>query len=268
MDGLSEGVRSLSFRPALIPTLGMLIASGVTARLGVWQLDRYGEAKEKVDRIDETLQLAAVETAELTRAPEEMVWRRAKVSGRFEGEPYVATGGIPFGQNGYSVIEPLTLDGGAKVLVLRGWIPSRNWQEHVRVTRARGPVEVSGLVQAIESGVAVQPVRLPGDEQDLWPLEQETFLGLFTRGVDIPYASIAAYLDDDVLPVYLIEGEELPDAEERDVFQLPADGYYVKRSIFHHLDYAAQWFVMSLIALGLWCWHGVRRGRSSRGTDA
>jgi cytochrome oxidase assembly protein ShyY1 len=31
--------------------------------------------------------------------------------------------------------------------------------------------------------------------------------------------------------------------------------------MIHHLDYAAQWFVMGLIALGIWVWHGVRRGR-------
>ena len=262
MDGLSEGVRSLSFRPALIPTLGMLIASGVTARLGVWQLDRYGQAKERVAHIDQTLMDEPVDVGALNRPPEELMWRRARVGGTFEGEPLVATGGIPFGQNGYAVVEPLTLEGGVRLLVLRGWVPSMNWEEHVRLTRQVGPVELEGVLLQIEEGVEVAQVQLPGDTKPLWPLEQETFLGVFTRGVDIPYASMADHLGDDVLPIYLIAGEELEDGEDRNVHTLPADGYYIKRTIFHHIDYAAQWFVMSLIAMGIWAWHGFRRGRS------
>ena len=33
----------------------MLIASGTTARLGVWQIDRHGQAKTRVAKVDETL---------------------------------------------------------------------------------------------------------------------------------------------------------------------------------------------------------------------
>ena len=240
----------------------MLIASGTTARLGVWQIDRHGQAKTRVAKVDETLMDEPVGVDALGRAADDLAWRRARIAGTFEGEPLVATGGIPFGQNGYAVVEPLTIEGGAKLLVLRGWVPSRDWEHHVRSTRETGTVELGGVLLAIEEGVEVTPVHLPGDEQALWPLEQETFLGAFTRGVDIPYASMAAHLGDGVLPVYLIAGEELEDGEDRNIHTLPADGYYIKRTIFHHIDYAAQWFVMSLIALGIWGWHGIRRARS------
>jgi len=257
-------VRSLPFRPALIPTLAMLVASGVTARLGIWQLDRYGQAKERVAAVDVTLELEPLGVDDLSGSGESLAWRRARVEGHFEGEPYVATGGIPFGQNGYAVIEPLRIEGQGSLLVLRGWIPSQDWVHHLESTRVEGQVELHGVLRQIVGEADVRPVRLPGDEHDLWPLEQETFLGVFTRGVDIPFASIAADRGGDLLPVYLIAGEELSDGEDRNIHRLPADGYFIKRSIFYHIDYAGQWFVMSLIAFGLWGWHGVRRGRARR----
>ena len=130
-----------------------------------------------------------------------------------------------------------------------------------------GEVEITGLLRAAEETMAVEPITLPGATQAVWPLERQTFLKVLERGRFIPYVSMARSLDAEVLPVVLLQGEELADPEDRDPLQLPADGFSVTRRMIHHLDYAGQWFVMGLIAFGIWVWHGVRRGRRDVGTE-
>ena len=239
----------------------MLLAVSVTARLGVWQLERYNQAKDRIEAVDGLVHADALSASDLGLPVEELDWRRINLRGSFRPQHFVATGGIPFGKNGYALVVPFDVVDGPTLLVRRGWIPVQGWERHVADAVVEGDVEISGLLRAVEEKRSVEPVLLPGSEDVVWPLERETFLNVLERGRHIPYASMSRSLSDAVMPVVLLEGEELADPEDRNPLKLPADGFSVTRRMIHHLDYAAQWFVMGLIALGIWVWHGVRRGR-------
>ena len=239
----------------------MLIAVAVTGRLGVWQLNRYSQAKERIEAVDELVHAEPLEASDLVQPVEDLDWRRVSLRGTFQDRTFVATGGIPYGTNGYALVVPFDVVDGPTVLVRRGWIPVQGWQDHVASSVVEGEVEISGLLRSVRETMAVEPVLLPGADQPVWPLERETFLKVLERGRHIPYTSMSRALDMSVLPLVLLQGEELADPEDRDPLQLPADGFSVTRRMIHHLDYAGQWFVMGLIAFGIWVWHGVRRGR-------
>ena len=259
---------TLRFRPALVPTLGMLLAVSVTGRLGVWQLNRYSQAKERIEAVDDLVHAEPLEASDLALPTEELDWRRIRLRGSFRDQTFVATGGIPYGTNGYALVVPFDVTDGPTLLVRRGWIPVQGWEQHVRDATVRGEVEVTGLLRVAEETMAVEPVMLPGATEVVWPLERQTFLKVLERGRYIPYVSMARSLDTEILPVVLLQGEELADPEDRNPLQLPADGFSVTRRMIHHLDYAGQWFVMGLIAFGIWVWHGVRRGRRDDQTPA
>ncbi len=241
------------FRPGLVPTLTTAAVAVLCVRLGFWQLARYEERSAIAAHREAQHALPPVE--KLEPPWDALDFRRVTLRGRYTaGE--IATGGIPFSRNGYAAIGVFAIDEGPTVLVNRGWIPASHWEAH------REPPAGSQLLEGIlrpwsSSDTAVTP--LPDGR---WPLERETFLGVFSRGSAIPWASIARQHRITV-PLVVVLGPELEDLEKRKTHTLPAGGYTTYLKVLHHLEYAVQWFSFAAIAIGLWGLYGWRRGASS-----
>lgn len=247
----------MTLRPGWVSTLAVTFVAATCIRLGFWQLGRY-ETRSAVAEL-RTERHALPQATTLTGPLEDVDYRRVRLTGTWT-DSYVVTGGIPYSRNGYGVIGKLAVDDGPDVLVLRGWIPVHGWEQHL--ASPSGTVEVEGVLQSVGAPAGIEPVRLHPDAPPLWPLERETFLGVFSRGVRMPIGDLAQHAGTDV-PVYVIEGPELEDLEKRNPHVLPAGGYTTYLKVFHHLEYAVQWFSFAAIAILLWLFYGWRRGRRS-----
>ncbi len=255
-------MRTSFVRPGWVSTVAVLIVVATTSRLGVWQLSRYQERSAIAALRTERHALPPLTLAELAepgRDADGLPYRRVRLEGRF-GETAVVAGGVPYSRNGYAVFSALHGELAAPVLVLRGWIPPDGWTAYL--TRDDAPVVVEGVLQLPADTADVKPVPHPASGQLIWPLQREPFLGVLSRGTTLPVRNLARALSAEPA-FYVVAGPELADLEERNTKVLPAGGYTTYLKVFHHLEYALQWFAFAAIALGLWLWYGWRRAQRS-----
>lgn len=232
---------------------GAVVVVVVTCvRLGFWQLHRFEDrsavAAQRVERH------AAPALEALPEDLRDLDYRRVRLEGHYT-HGLAATGGIPYSLNGYAALAVFQVNGGPRVLVQRGWVPSLEWETYVEPPS--GPTVVEGILATLEGASDVQPFVDRRTGRELWPLGRERMLVFLSRGVAIPWPSIAA-AEGVTTPVVVVEGPELPNLEERDIQHLPAGGYTTYLKTEHHEHYAWQWFAFAIIAAGLRLWFGWR----------
>ncbi len=136
-----------------------LLATLLTARLGVWQLDR---ARQKLDlqaRIEARADLPVLSSADLARdetTAQGQHYRRIVLQGRWLAEHTVYLDNRQMdARQGFFIVTPLLLADGDAVLVQRGWSP-RDFSDRSRLV----PVPtVAGAVQ-LEGRIAPPPSKL------------------------------------------------------------------------------------------------------------
>lgn len=133
---------------------------------------------------------------------------------------------------GFYVVTPLQLDNGAAVLVYRGWVP-RNFLDRAALPVVPTP---AGEV-TVQGRIAPQPGKLyePGVPSKT-AIRQNLDLALFAEEARLP-----------LLNVVLMQGGSAADGMLRDwpVVNLGVDKHY---------GYAAQWFGISALIVGLYVW--------------
>lgn len=225
------------FAPRLVPTLLLLPALALLTWLGNWQLHRADEMR--------TLQAAFEASNEapvpLPPAADAQRYRHVTVAGRYDpAHQFLLDSMTHAGAVGYRVVTPLVTDGGATVLVDRGWVP-------LGASRAQLPSiavgaderTVTGRIDEVpRAGITRSPVAVAG-----WP-----------RVLNYPpLAAFATALDSPVYP-YLV----LLDATARDGFV--RDWHPTGLSADRHVGYAVQWYALALTLLILY----VVRSRRAR----
>lgn len=220
-------------------------------RAGFWQLDRWDQKLAEADRRASQHALPELTALPASLEPAEAGYRRVRVEGHFT-RALVASGGVPFKLNGYAALGVFQVADGPKVLVLRGWIPYEGWTHHLELPLDH---ELTGVLQPLEGQEGIVPLTDPRTEEPLWPLGRQPLLWFFSRGVGIPWPSIAA-AEEVRYPAVLVEGPQLPSLDERPTIDLPAGGYTTWLQTEHHHHYALQWFAFAAIAVGLrgWFW--------------
>ncbi len=234
----------LKRRPNPWITLAAVGMTLLTARLGVWQLDR-AEQKLALERTQaERASQPVLTEQDLPRraeAVEPLLQRRVQMQGRWLADATVALDNRPMaGRTGFYIVTPLALADGTAVLVQRGWIP-RDAQDRLRlapfVTPAE-PVAVAGRIAP----------RVPR----LYELG-EAGTGVVRQNLDVDAFALERGLR--LQPWVLIE-EARPGA--------PADGLQrdwpaVASGVDKHHGYAFQWFALSALTLGLFIWFQLLR---------
>ena len=152
----------LSQRPSVrrwVVLVAALLATALTARLGVWQLDR---ARQKLDlqaRIEARADLPVLLGAELARddvGAQAQHYRRIVLQGRWLADHTVYLDNRQMdARQGFFVVTPLLLPGGDAVLVQRGWSP-RDFSDRSRLLPV--PTDI-GAVQ-LEGRIAPPPSKL------------------------------------------------------------------------------------------------------------
>ena len=238
----------LSERGRRIVVLAAAVAGvGVTARLGVWQLDRAAQKQALGAAIETRAAAAPLDTAALARdaaTAEPQFWRPVRVQGRWlAGRTVFLDNRQMNGRPGFFVVTPLELAPGDAVLVQRGWVP-RDPQRRSRLPPVPTP---AGTVQ-VEGRVAPPPSRLFAFAPDPpGPIRQNLDLGAY-----------AGEIGERLRPLSV---QQLPgglsDGLQRDWAQPAVD-------VAKHHCYAFQWFAMATLIAGLYVWFQLLRPRLAR----
>ena len=244
----------LKGRSAIV-LVAALAAAALTARLGVWQLDRAAQKAALQQALQAQRALPPLAQAELAREPAEVaaqVHRSVKLQGRWLPAHTVYLENRQMNARpGFYALTPLQLDDGSAVLVQRGWVP-RDLLDRTRVVAPpppSGPVEVMGRI-------APGPARLYEFEGAAsGAIRQNLEVSAFARETGLPLRPLAVVQEEG--PVALADGL---------LRQWPPPAVDVHK---HH-GYAFQWFALCALIIGLYVWFQLIRParRPARGEPA
>jgi surfeit locus 1 family protein len=212
--------------------LAAVVVLAVTARLGVWQLDRAAQKLELQTQVEQQAlkpALAALAPSDL----EELVHRRAVLQGHWAVRHTVYLDNRQMnGRPGFFVLTPLVMADGRTIVVQRGWIP-RHSQDRTALASVQTPdglVEVSGRIAPPPSKLMELRQGSSGhirQNLDLAELERESGLTL--------------------VPVTLVDTRPASEGLLRD-WPVPTLG------VAKHYGYAFQWFALSALVFLLYVW--------------
>src|SRR5690606_23431383 len=125
-DRTGGSVAPLSItRAGVAGTVLALAAVLVCARLGLWQLDRLEQRKQRNTAVAERLAGAAIALPDVPRDTSGLLFRTVELAGQYDvARSVVLRGRARAGAPGVHVLTPLRLPDGSAVLVNRGWVPS------------------------------------------------------------------------------------------------------------------------------------------------
>jgi surfeit locus 1 family protein len=235
----TKPLRRLRFRPSLAISLAAAAGIAASLALGAWQLGRAHEKEAMAARLESLSEEPAIALPVAEVSPEEVLWRRVSVRGRFEPRYAIFLDNqVRDGVAGYHVIMPLAISGGERyVLVNRGWIAGA--RERARLPSVRtpaGPVELSGLAVVPSQRFLELSTRVA--EGQVW---QNLTLERYRRAVPIA-----------LQPVLIQQQSPLDDGLTRE-WSPPDFG------VNTHYAYAFQWFALALAILVFYLFAHVRR---------
>ncbi|HET7009729.1 MAG TPA: SURF1 family protein [Anaerolineales bacterium] len=233
---MTEPKRSSRLTRAVV--LAVLIVVGLGClRLGVWQLDRLQQRRERNALIVGRMNLPAVPLAEALASPEDPAYRNVYATGRFDPVYafYLANrthDDLP----GVHVVAPFREEeSSAAVLVNLGWIAVEDaGQAEPSAWIPEGSLDVEGILRTSQveprfSWLA-DPTAVPGDA----PRRSWRVLAIDRIQAEIPYP---------LAPTYLALTAPVPG----DRPPLPAPD--LDLSDGPHLSYAIQWFAFGATAI-------------------
>jgi surfeit locus 1 family protein len=226
--------------------LAALAVMGLTARLGVWQLDRAAQKEALRSGIEAAAaqpELPAEALASTEAGAEALRHRRIALRGQWLPEHTVYLDNRQMnGRPGFFVVTPLLLPRGDAVMVQRGWLP-RNAADRTQIAPYRTP---AGEVLVV-GRIAPWPSRL-------------TSLGAEASGPirqNLDFADRAAQVPRALLPLSIAELPQAGNAGDGLLREWPMPAFDVAK---HH-GYAAQWFALCALTAGLYVWFQLIRPR-------
>jgi surfeit locus 1 family protein len=242
--GLGRSSRSL------IVLIATVLAAGITARLGVWQLDRAAQKEALQASLDARGHLPAVPASDLAETADAALQqhhRRVLLRGHWIASATVFLENRQMnGRPGFFVLTPLQLEQQDQaVVVQRGWVP-RDANDRTRlppVVSPPGMVEVAGRIAPPPArlyefaGAASGPIKQNLD-LDAYALET----GLRLKPLSVVQDG-GTHVDRDGL-----------------LRQWPAPAVDVHK----HYGYAFQWFALCTLMVGLYVWFQLIRPRLKR----
>jgi len=217
-----------------------LVSVALTARLGVWQLDRAAQKIALQEVVDQRAQLPALLASQL-QADEQgaraQLQRRVHLRGTWLSDKTVFLDNRPMdGRVGFFVVTPLRLsDRGEAILVQRGWVP-RDAQDRSRLPKLADTADVEVEVQG---RLALAPSRL---------FEfSAAASGAIRQNLDA--AAYALEIKQGLLPLTVLQSGPVNPQDG-----LLRDWAAPDLGLQKHYGYAFQWFALSALLLGLYVW--------------
>jgi surfeit locus 1 family protein len=243
----------MSRHSRLIVLVAALALSAVTARLGVWQLDRAQQKQTLQAAVDSRRDAPALLAADLARDPEAAAaqhHRRTVLEGQWRDAHTLWLDNRQMqGRPGFFVVTPLVLADGSAVLVQRGWQP-RDAADRTRVIRPPAP---EGTVR-VAGRIAPLPARLfEFEASEVGPIRQNLDMPSFARETGLVLRPLSL--------MQLDEPGQPSDGLVRD-WPAPAAG------VHKHHGYAFQWFALSALSILLYVWFQLIRPRRRAAASA
>jgi surfeit locus 1 family protein len=223
-----------------VVALIVVVVAAIFARLGIWQLDRRAQRRDRNAALSTRLMQPVVPFAELR---DTIGYRRAAVVGQpdYENE-IILTGRSRQGSPGVYLMTPVRrTSSDTAVMVIRGWVYAPDAATIDQQPWREGRASFSGYVSALPQQSASSSA-LPGRK-----------LRVLTD------SGVRALLPYPVSRLYLVSQDT---GNERTPARLPPpaldDG--------PHLSYAIQWFffaALTLIGATIAIWHESRRNRGT-----
>lgn len=224
-----------------------VVAASVTARLGVWQLDRAQQKIALQHQIDARSALAPLPADALARSADEAAaqhHRRIRLVGMWRDAHSVWLDNRQMeGRPGFYLVTPLQLADGTAVLVQRGWVP-RDPHDRTRLPAVASP---AGDV-VVEGRIAPPPARL----YDFGGVES----GRIRQNLDIDAFARETGLTLRPLSVLQLD-TGVDDGLQRRWPQVAVD-------VHKHYGYAFQWFALCALITGLYVWFRIVQPRRRR----
>ena len=224
-----------------VVTVAALLTVALTFSLGQWQLGRAAQKKALQASLDQKSQVPPFGNAGLAAlavlnppALAALSDRRVDISGQWQAAQTVYLDNRPMnGRPGFWVMTPLQLSGTDKVvLVQRGWIP-RDFVDRSRLA----PVETSAQEVRLQGRMAPATAKLYAFKgADTGLIRQNLEIGVLAAETGLP-----------LLPVLVLQTGPASEGLQRE-WAAPNTG------IDKHHGYAAQWFGLSALVLGLYVW--------------
>lgn len=230
----------------IVVLVAAVVMMGVTARMGLWQLDRAARKLALQQAIDERGRAAAIPPQALATQAEQALeqhHRRIVIEGVWDSAHTVFLDNRQMGgRPGFFVLTPLRLAGGDAVAVQRGWVP-RDMQDRTRLPSLS---TAEGMVR-LEARIAPWPSRLAD-------------LGMDATGPIRQNLDAQAWQQETGLTLRPLSLVELPTALNRDD-GLRRDWPAPAVDVHKHYGYAAQWFTFCVMIAGLYVWFQILRPR-------
>jgi surfeit locus 1 family protein len=232
----------------MLVLLATLAAVALTARLGVWQLDRASQKTALQAALDARSLEPPLDERSLARSPEAAEaqhFRRVVLHGRWLAERTIFLDNRQMdGRVGFFVVTPLALEPAGAVLVERGWA-ARDFADRSVLPAIPTPAEPV----TIEGVVAPAPSRL---------FEfAAAGSGAIRQNLDI--ASFGRESGLELLPLSVLQRDSAGAVADGLLRHWPAPATDVQK----HYGYAAQWFAMAAGIAFLYVWHRfIRPGKT------
>lgn len=232
----------------VVLTMATVLAIGVTASLGRWQLSRASQKQALQAALERQSSKPALDGAALKAAtnPPPLVHQRARLQGRWvQGHTVFLDNRQMDTRVGFFAMTPLVLQDGGAILVQRGWVP-RNFEDRTRLPLVDTP---QGVVE-IEGRIAPPPPKLyelssPG-------------VGAIRQNLDLEQFRVETGLP--LMPLTLQQTGAPSEGLLRD---WPA----VNVGVDKHYGYAFQWFGLSALVAALYLWFQIIRRFIYRSKD-
>ena len=224
--------------------LAALLGAALTARLGVWQLDRAAQKIALQAAIEAEADKPALTEAEL--GGKGQLHRRAALRGTWVAERTIWLDNRPMdGRTGFFVVTPLRLAGrDDAVLVQRGWAPRNQLDRQQLPPLHTPPGEV-----AVVGRLAASPSRL-------YELGEGS-AGTIRQNLDPAAFAVESGLK--LLPLTVVQtAADTPD--DTLLRHWPAPDLGLQK----HYGYAFQWFALCALIVGLYVWFQLIRPRLRR----
>lgn len=233
--------------------LATVVAALGTAALGRWQLDRAAQKIAWENALRERSLQPPLGGAELPRRADEaqaLLHRQVRLEGRWLAERtvYLDNRAIA-GRAGFFVVTPLALPDGTAVLVQRGWV-ARDVRDRNRVAVSPPPAGEVVVHGRLAAGLSERYALGSRDGADAGPIRQNLSIAAFAAEAGLSLRPFAVVQEEGSGPPV---GDGL-------VREWPAPAADVHK----HYGYAAQWFALCALVLGLYVWFQIVRPRRRR----
>lgn len=224
------------FRPALWPTLALLLLVAATVVLGNWQRHRAQDKQSLRDQYEAASRAAPFElgaaAATVAADPARLRFRAVRAQGIYDAaHQLMIDNKVHQGHPGFDVVTPLRLgDDTAYVLVDRGWVA----QGPSRAVLPPAPPPSGTIV--VEGRINLPPARYLelGADSDTGPIRQNLDIARIAAGSGLP-----------LLPFIVEQTQDTGDGLVRD---WPAPDFGIEQ----HKSYMVQWYSLAALGVALW----------------